>query len=404
MPDHRRDTAMLDGFTALDLTGIEGQFAGRLLADLGMRVIKVEPPTGDAVRSVGPFKNDRVDRERSLRFAFLNGGKQSVTLDIESADGHGMLLDLAVRADVVLESFTPGYLDRLGLGYDQLRERNPGLVLASITGFGREGPRSRYLAPDIVGVAMGGIMFISGDPSLPPVSPPETQSFYYASIFAAYGVVLALFRRDATGLGQHIDLSIQESVASMEHMIREAAFDGVEIERNGSQHKHTSPANVFPCTDGHVYLFILGARDWERFLEIWSDHPEELDAEELKAPSRRRARAEMINPLVERFTSRFEKRELMTLLQGAGIPCLPVNSPLDFLSEDQVKVRDFLGEVESPAIGRYRAPRFPALVDGQRPPVAGPPPRLGADTASVCGNWLGLDERDLELLAARGVV
>ena len=131
--------------------------------------------------------------------------------------------------------------------------------MASITGFGQDGPRAAYAATDIVGVAMGGLMFISGDPALPPVRPPETQGYYYASVFAAYGVLLALSGAAETGRGSTSTVSMQEAVATQEHMIREAAFDGVAITRNGSQHKHTAPANIFPCQDGHVFLFILGA-------------------------------------------------------------------------------------------------------------------------------------------------
>jgi len=149
---------VLEGFTALDLAGLEGQFAGRILADLGMRVVKVEPPGGDAVRRMGPFKDDRPDREASLRFAFLNGGKESDTLDFETAEGRERLLCLVEQADVVIESYEPGYLDGLGLGYPALRERNAGLVMASVTGFGQTGPRAGYRATDIVGVA--------GDPGL----------------------------------------------------------------------------------------------------------------------------------------------------------------------------------------------------------------------------------------------
>jgi crotonobetainyl-CoA:carnitine CoA-transferase CaiB-like acyl-CoA transferase len=395
---------LLEGFCALDLTGQEGQFTGRILADLGMRVIKVEPPEGDAVRHLGPFKDDLVDTETSLPFTFLNGGKDSITLDIATADGRAMLLGLVGHADVLLESFAPGHLDRLGLGADVLRAANPALVVSSITAFGADGPRSSYLATDIVGVAMGGLMFISGDPSLPPVKPPETQAFYYGSVFAAYGVLLALFGRPEGGEGQRIDVSMQESIATQEHMIREAAFDGVEITRNGSQHKHTTPANIFPCIDGHVYLFILSARDWDRLLEVWEDHPAALDAAELKPPARRREHVALINPLVEEFTRRYAKSELTTLLQTHGIPCLPVNSPTDFLAEEQVRARDFFGELSSPQLGRYQSPRFPALFDDQRPVPAGPPPSCGQDNVAIYGDWLGLGAADLELLAARGVI
>jgi crotonobetainyl-CoA:carnitine CoA-transferase CaiB-like acyl-CoA transferase len=370
---------MLEGLTALDLTGLQGQFAGRILADLGVRVVKVEPPGGDPVRGIGPFADDAAGPETSLRFAFLNGGKESVTLHLETVEGRELLLGLVERADVLLESFEPGYLAGLGLGYETLKERNPRLVMASITPFGQYGPHAEYQATDIVGVAMGGLMFISGSPELPPVRPPETQGYYYASVFAAYGVLLSLW----AGEGRYIDVSMQEAVATQEHMIREAAFDGVAIVRNGSQHKHAAPANIFPCKDGHVFLFVLGPRDWGRLLDLWVDHPPELDAEELRPPHRRRAHIATINPAVEEFTSRYSKRELMELLQGAGIPCLPVNSPSEFLAEEQIRVRGFMGAVSSPALGEYEAPRFPALFDGERPRAAGPPPELGSANASL---------------------
>jgi crotonobetainyl-CoA:carnitine CoA-transferase CaiB-like acyl-CoA transferase len=396
--------ALLQGYTCLDLTDHQGQFTGRILADLGMRVIKVEPPCGDPVRRLGPFQDDVADPDRSLPFAFLNGGKESVTLDIATADGRQMLLGLVEHADVLLESFPPGHLDALGLGPEMLQEHRPTLVVSSLSPFGQDGPRASYQATDMVAVAMGGLMFISGDPGLTPVRPPETQAYYYGSVFAAYGVLLALYQRGEDGPAQRLDVSMQESIATQEHMIREAAFDGVEITRNGSQHKHTAPANIFPCRDGHVYLFILSARDWDRLLDLWSDHPAELDAPELKPPANRRRHIELINPLVEAFTRRYTKSELTTLLQTHGIPCLPVNSPTDFLAEDQVTARDFIGTVSSPAMGEYRTPRFPALFDGTRPDPAGPPPALGQDNGRLYGEWLGIDAGELRLLAARGVV
>jgi benzylsuccinate CoA-transferase BbsE subunit len=396
--------AMLDGLRALDLTDQQGQFTGRILTDLGMRVIKVEPPGGDTVRHLGPFKDGVVDPETSLPFAFLNGGKQSITLDIETEDGRRMLLEMVEHVDVLLESFPPGYLGKLGLGPTELQARNPRLVVSSLSPFGQDGPHSSYQATDMVAVAMGGLMFISGDPALSPVRPPETQAYYYGSVFAAYGVLLALFQQGDDGPGQVLDVSMQESIATQEHMIREAAFDGVEITRNGSQHKHTAPANIFSCMDGHVYLFVLSARDWDRLLDLWADHPAELDAPELKPPANRRAQIGLINPLIEDFTQRYRKGELTALLQTHGIPCLPVNSPTDFLGEEQVQARDFFGELSSPALGQYRAPLFPALFDGARPTPAGPPPRCGQDNAALYGEWLGLGPPELELLSARGVI
>jgi crotonobetainyl-CoA:carnitine CoA-transferase CaiB-like acyl-CoA transferase len=394
----------LGGYTVLDLTDLKGQFAGRLLADLGMRVVKVEPPSGDSVRRLGPFRDDCADSESSLRFAFLNGGKESLTLDITSREGRDLLLGLVDDADVLLESFRPGYLSGIGLSPDLIRSRNPRLVMASLSGFGQDGPHSGFLTPDIVGLAMGGLMSISGEPGSPPVKAPETQSYYYSSVYMALGVLLALFRRQATGAGDYLDVSIQESIATQEHMIREAAFDGVAITRNGSQHKHAAPANIFPCSDGHVYLFVLGPRDWERFLTLWPDHPSELDAPELRSPSTRRAHVGLVNPLVEQFTRRYTKAELTALLQEHGVPCLPVNSPRDFLAAPQIQARQFVADSRDPDLGRYRRPSFPVLVDGERLEAVPPPQAAGHDNASVYGDWLSLSKSDQELLYADGVI
>ena len=156
---------LLEGYTALDLTDLRGQFCGKVLRDLGMQVIKVEPPGGDPVRRLGPFAHDGPHLESSLRFAYLNAGKQSLTLDLAHPDGRDLLLRLVEQADVLVESFAPGTLDRLGLGEAALRARNPRLVLTSVTGFGQTGRTATTSAPDLVGLAMGGLMNISGDPA-----------------------------------------------------------------------------------------------------------------------------------------------------------------------------------------------------------------------------------------------
>jgi benzylsuccinate CoA-transferase BbsE subunit len=192
MADTDNSTALLPGFRVLDLTSSMGAFCGKLLRDLGMDVIKVEPPGGDPTRSEPPFANGRDQPERSLRFAYLNAGKRSITLNIANETGRKVLLDLVTRSDIVLEDFEPGHLAGQGLGYDALLERNSKLILVSLTGFGQNGPYAHYKAPDIVGTAMGGLLYISGDPKLTPCNPPETQSYYYASLFAAYGTMRSL--------------------------------------------------------------------------------------------------------------------------------------------------------------------------------------------------------------------
>src|SRR5579884_3768040 len=183
-----------------------------------------------SVRRLGPFAHDRPHLEGSLRFAYLNAGKKSLTLDLVHPEGRALLLRLVEQADVLLESFAPGELDRLGLGPDVLRARNPRLVITSVTGFGQSGPYRDYLCPDLVAFAMGGLMYISGDPALPPVKAPQTQAFYYASVCAALGTLLALWHRAQGGEGCAVDVAAQEAIATHEHLIRAFGFDGHSIQ------------------------------------------------------------------------------------------------------------------------------------------------------------------------------
>ena len=191
--------SFLQGFRALDLTTLSGQLCGRMLADLGMEVIKIEPPGGDPVRKLAPFVKLPNGSELSTPFAHLNAGKASKILDLDKEADREAFRKLVETADVVLESFQPGELDAKGLGYKSLAAINPGIVMASITGFGQTGPKKNLACNDLVALAESGFLYISGDPSLPPCRPPETQAYYFASLFAAAGLLAALYRRERTG-------------------------------------------------------------------------------------------------------------------------------------------------------------------------------------------------------------
>ncbi len=388
---------LLSGYLALDLTDLKGQLCGKLLHDLGFEVIKIEPPGGDPVRQMAPFKGDVPHLEGSLRFAYLNAGKHSITLDITQPKGFDLLLRLAEQADVLLESGPPGSLD-----LSALRKRNPKLVITSVSGFGQTGPQRGYLCPDIVGVAVGGLMYISGDPSLPPVSPPETQSYYFASVYAALGTLLALWQRGNDGPGRAIDVSAQEAIASREHLVRYAGFDHVNVVRHGSQHEHVAPANIFPTLDGYVYLFVARTH-WQRFLDAWADHPAALDDPRLLDNDYRRQRADDVNEMVSSFTRRFRRDELAENLQKHGVPCLAVNSPTTFLRDEHIHARGLFSEVHHPVLGEYLQTSFPLLVDGQRQ-APEPPPLLGQHTGEVLRERLGLEPDQIERLIAGGVV
>ncbi|HSF59431.1 MAG TPA: CoA transferase, partial [Candidatus Binatia bacterium] len=276
MSDTDNSTTLLPGFRVLDLTSSMGAFCGKLLRDLGMVVIKIEPPGGDPTRSEPPFANGCEHPEKSLRFAYLNAGKRSITLNIAKQAGRKVLLDLVARSDIVLEDFAPGHLAGQGLGYDALLERNSRLILVSLTGFGQDGPHAHYKAPDIVGTAMGGLLYISGDPNLTPCNPPETQSYYYGSLFASYGTMLALWQRETRGIGAYVDASIQASMALHEHVAFNYSAEGRVMKRAGSQHQHNAPANLFQCKNGWIALFVT-QNHWPLLLKVWEDHPPELD-------------------------------------------------------------------------------------------------------------------------------
>jgi len=393
---------LLNGYLALDLTDLKGQMCGKLLHDFGFEVIKVERPGGDPVRRTGPFKDDVPNLEGSLRFAYLNSGKKSLTLDVSHPEGRDLLLSLVEQADVLLESWAPGVLDGLGLGESVLRERNPKLLVTSVTSFGQTGPHRDFLGPDIVSFALGGLMSICGDPALPPTNAPETQSYYFASVYAALGTLLTLYQRNVDGQGRAVDVSIQETIASQEHMIRTFATDGHSIVRHGSQHEHVAPANIFPTSDGYVYLFVTRAH-WKRLMDFWQDHPERFGDDEWLDNDFRHEHEAEINEAVEQFTRRYRSEDLADQLQRSGIPCLPVNTPTSFMANEHVQARQLFQPAEHPYLGAYSQVTFPPIVDGAREPVSRPP-LLGEHTREILSKRLGLSAGDVEVLFAQGVI
>ena len=402
MSEAAESVQLLSGFRVLDLSSSMGAFCGKLLRDLGMDVLKVEPPEGDAARQEPPLAKGGGDKERSLRFAYLNAGKRSITLDVEKARGRKLLLDLVARSDIVLETFGPGTLAAHNLGYDGLLERQPKLILVSLTGFGQDGPYAHFKTPDIVGTAMGGLLYISGDPDLTPCNPPETQSYYYASLFASYGVMLALWQRETRGIGAWIDASIQASMALHEHVAFNYSAEGRIMKRAGSQHQHNAPANLFQCKNGWIALFVT-QNHWPLLLKVWEDHSPELDDPKWINSNLRRAHADYINAQVTSFTSRFLKEDLAELMQKHGIPGLPVNSPKDFMKDPHIETRGFFGTVTHPVLGSFQQPGSPFMIDGKRA-APSPAPLLGQHNEEVFCGELGLEKSELEVLAAEGII
>lgn len=393
---------LLTGFRVVDLATSMGAFSGKLMADFGMDVIKIEPPGGDAMRREPPFARGQHHGEGSLRFAYFNSGKRGITLDVSKPSGRELLLRLVEKADIVIDSHVPGYLEDLELSYANFIERNPKLILVAISGFGQEGPYRDYRSPDLVTTAMGGLLFISGDPELTPCLPPGGQSHIYTCLYAAFAALLAVWQREVRGLGAYIDASVQASMALHEHVAFTYSAERRIMKRAGSQHQHVAPANLFPCKDGYISFFAT-QRHWPIFLDMWENHPPELDDPELKDNGKRRAAASWINPLVASFTARYLKEELSLLFQQQGLPALPVNSPRDFMDDPHIRERGFFGDVEHAFLGRFVQPGAPFVVNGLR---AGPrpAPMLGQHNSEVLGRELGLSEEELDVLSAEGTI
>ncbi len=402
MSESQQSTSLLSGYRVLDLSSSMGAFCGKLLRDLGMEVIKVEPPGGDGGRFEAPFAKGHRPPEGSLRFAYLNAGKRSITLNITHQRGRTILLDLVAQSDIVLETFAPGLMAQHGLGYEKFLERNNKLILVSLTGFGQDGPYAHFKAPDIVGNAMGGLLYISGDPTMTPCNPPETQSYYYASLFASYGAMLGLWQRETRGIGAWIDASVQASMALHEHVAFNFSAEGRVMRRAGSQHQHNAPANLFQCRNGWISLFVT-QNHWPMLLKVWKDHPPDLDDPKWINSNLRRANAEYINAQVTSFTAQFLKEDLAEMLQKHGIPGLPVNSPADFMQDPHIRARGFFGSVTHPVLGTFHQPGPSFLVDGRRGEPA-PGPLLGQHNREVYCGELGMGADDLATLEAKGVI
>ncbi|MBN1615355.1 MAG: CoA transferase [Deltaproteobacteria bacterium] len=257
----------LSDIRVLDLADEKGVYCGKLLADLGADVIKIERPGGDPTRNRGPFFRDDPDPQKSLYWFQFNTNKRSITLNLETADGREIFKKLVETADVLLETYDPGYLDAFGLGYNDLKKINHGLVMASITPFGQTGPYSAFQGTDIIGQAMGGVMYLAGFPEDPPNRLYGSQAYHMASVQAASGILTALYAREVYGGGQHVDVSMQEAVA----IAQESAMQTFDLRREIRQRTGSSglvPAHpamgTYPCKDGYINIFML---DWPTLLD-----------------------------------------------------------------------------------------------------------------------------------------
>jgi len=381
----------LSGYRVLDLTDEKGMLGARLLADMGAGVIRVEKPGVPSGRD-------------TPEFYYLNAGKQSISLDLEKEAGREVLRRLVRTADVLVETEPPGYLASLGLGYPELGEINPGLVMAAITDFGQGGPYRGYKSCDLVAAALGGWMYVSGEPQTP-LEPFGNQAYYSASLFAANGILLALWHRHTTGRGQYIDISVMECVAAtLDHVLVRYFYEGAVAKRKGSRHWNNA-FRLFPCRDGYILLSLF--RQWET-LVAWLESEgmaEDLTDEKWRDGETRLKGLDHIIDVLERWTMSHTVAELVEKGQMMRFPWAEVASIASLVQNPQLAERDYFAAVAYPETGKkYKSPGAPLKMSRSPWQSGGRVPKPGEHNLDVYHRELGLSEPEIEALAQEGVI
>jgi benzylsuccinate CoA-transferase BbsE subunit len=413
--------AMLSCYRILDLTNEKGFLCGRALGDLGANVIKIEKPGGDIARNTGPFYHDIPDPEKSLYWFALNANKKGITLDYETADGKKIFKEMVKKADVVIESFAPGYMDKIGLGYAELSRINPGIIMTSISGFGQEGPYRDYNDRDIAVWALGGFMYIMGDADHPPLLPSYPHSHLVGSMNAAVGTVIALCHRQVTGEGQQVDAISQQALSFAISITTKVPWGIGKIipTRKNSNRTRAKDGEVrFPffweCKDGYVVLTLMFNPTYENtnsaFVEwIKSDgiDPGVLGRINWKTDNWSLytvREVEEAREIIGSFFKKYTKIELNTKAVERRIQLNPLLTAKDQLEFRQLVERDYWKEIEHPELGEkitYPGP-FVKLSDASCG-IRFRAPLIGEHNREIYQE-MGISAEDLAVMKQRRVI
>jgi crotonobetainyl-CoA:carnitine CoA-transferase CaiB-like acyl-CoA transferase len=395
--------AALRDIRVLDISqGIAGPLSAKILGDFGADVIKVEPPGGEAGRTIGPFFHDDPHPEKSLFFLLLNLNKQGITLTLETPTGAAIFKELVRKADVVVESFQPGYLASLGLDYESLEKVNPRVVMTSITPFGQTGPYSQYKGEEIVEYAMAGIMSPSGTSDREPLKHGGFQAQYEAGLNGALSTVFTILLRDTTSEGQHVDVSIREVVAStMVH--HQPYYSWTGAVRGRRRPVGTMFRNIMPCKDGYFISQPGGGATWDQIAEFYG-------VEELKEPrfadaEQRAANGEELDGIIIEAVKDRTRAEMFKTASEKYRMLLGISqTPEDLANCPQLEARNFYQEVDHPVIGRTKVP-FRLFNMTETPSrYRMPAPLLGQHNEEVYTQTLNYTKEDLVRLRALGII
>jgi crotonobetainyl-CoA:carnitine CoA-transferase CaiB-like acyl-CoA transferase len=372
----------LEGRRVLELVDERGMYCGKLLADLGADVLKIEAPGGDAARQVPPFHGGAPHPDRGFLFLYMNGNKRSLELDLSRADDRRRFEQLAAAADIVIETRAPGVLDRLGLGYEAVRAVNPQIVFTSITGFGQSGPHRDFSATDLVSSAMGGAMVCIGAEEDPPVPLAGSQADVFGATCAAAASLIALYHARRTGRGQHVDISLQETSVAASHVCGVGKWleDGIVPRRAGTGLVASVPSGAYPCADGSVYLMVNRPAHWvelAKWIHESTGNEEVLDPMFEGPSSRRLPYRELLDLFITELTSSQSVEALYREGQRRHIALTPVNTAADIARDRHLAARDYFVEIDHPEAGRLRLPGPPYRLSETPWRLSRPAPRVG---------------------------
>ncbi len=396
------DPPPLDGTTVVDFTRVmSGPYCTMLLADMGARVLKIEQPgRGDDTRAWGP----PFVQGESAYFLSVNRNKESLTLDLKSPQSAAIVSRLLDRADVLVENFRPGTMERLGLGYDALSKAYPSLVYCSISGFGQTGPRASEAGYDAVIQAEGGLMSVTGDPDGTPFRLGVPIADLAAGMFAAQGIVLALLARVRSGLGQRVDIGMLDSAAALLSYQAGMAFaTGRAPARMGNRHASIVPYDTFAASDGDLVVAVGNEEQWRRFCAA-IDAPSLAGDDRFGTNARRVEMRETLSPLIAARMAARTRRAWVEILRGAGVPCGSVRDVAELLADPQIEARNMIETVDHLTAGALRVLGVPIKLSRSPGAVRTAPPALGQHSDRILEHDCGLSPDDIVRLRASGAL
>ncbi|SDF20758.1 CaiB/BaiF CoA transferase family protein [Sporolituus thermophilus] len=391
----------LQGVVVLDLTRVlAGPYAAMMMADFGANVIKIEPPgVGDDSRAFGPF----VGKE-SAYFMSLNRNKRSMTLNLKHSEARELFKEMVKKADVVLENYRPGTMEKFGLGYDDLKKINPRIIYAACSGFGHSGPYMDKPAYDVIVQAMGGIMSITGQENGEPTRVGASIGDITAGLFTMIGVMMALYHRSITGEGQKVDVGMLDcQVAILENAIARYLTSGIVPKPLGNRHPSITPFEAFTAKDGYVIVGAGNDRLWEKLCNLIG-RPDLVADERFVTNAKRTQNVKELKVILDDVFSAKTVDEWLKELEEAGIPCGPINTIDRVINDPQVQAREMIVETDHPVAGKIKMAGVPIKMSATPGAVERPAPLLGQHTEEILAEVLGLSAEEVAALRAKDVL